>query len=71
MSMARILTVGVAVAQLLATAQIAHGQAYGVELRASLMPASGGMGGTSVARPQDLQSALMNNPATLTFMTNA
>lgn len=30
------------------------------------MPASGGMAGTSIARPQDLQSALNSNPATLT-----
>lgn len=30
------------------------------------MPAAGGMGGVSVARPQDLVSALNGNPATLT-----
>ena len=44
----------------------ADAQSYGVELHNSLMPASGGMAGTSIARPQDLQSAIFANPATLT-----
>jgi long-chain fatty acid transport protein len=44
----------------------AGAQTFGVELRANMMPASGAMGGASIARPQDLQSCLMNNPATLT-----
>ena len=44
----------------------AHAQAFGTELHNTLMPASGGMGGASIARPQDLQSALFGNPATLT-----
>ncbi|MEM1069010.1 MAG: hypothetical protein AAGG48_05475 [Planctomycetota bacterium] len=43
----------------------AHGQAFGVMLQNNLMPASGGMGGVSIARPQDIQSALGGNPATL------
>lgn len=43
-----------------------HAQSYGIELHNSLMPASGGMAGTSIARPQDLQSALNGNPAALT-----
>ena len=42
-----------------------YGQAFGVALQNNLMPASGGMGGTSIARPQDIQSALGGNPATL------
>lgn len=42
-----------------------HAQAFGVMLQGNLMPAAGGMGGTSIARPQDLQSALAINPATL------
>jgi long-chain fatty acid transport protein len=44
----------------------AHAQAFGIELHNTVMPASGGMGGTSIARPQDLQSAIFGNPATLT-----
>ena len=44
----------------------ASAQSFGAELHATMMPASGGMAGVSVARPQDLQSALANNPATLT-----
>ncbi len=47
-----------------ATQQV-HAQAFGVELHNTLMPASGGMAGTSIARPQDVQSAFAN-PATLT-----
>jgi long-chain fatty acid transport protein len=41
-------------------------QSFGTELHNTLMPASGGMAGTSLARPQDLQSAINANPATLT-----
>lgn len=40
-------------------------QPFGVELHAAMMPASGGMGGVSIARPQDVQSTLTGNPATL------
>lgn len=42
------------------------GQSFGVETHNVLMPASGGMAGTSVAQPQDLASAINGNPATLT-----
>lgn len=45
--------------------QRAHGQAFGVMLQNNLMPASGGMGGVSIATPQDVQSSLGGNPATL------
>lgn len=41
-------------------------QTFGIELHNSLMPASGGMAGASIAQPQDLQSAINGNPATLT-----
>lgn len=44
----------------------AYGQSFGIELHNTLMPASGGMGGVSIARPQDLVSALNANPASLT-----
>lgn len=44
----------------------AFGQSFGVELHNTLMPASGGMGGVSIARPQDLTSAINANPAALT-----
>jgi long-chain fatty acid transport protein len=48
------------------TATESRAQSFGVELHNNLMPASGGMAGTSLARPQDLQSAINANPATLT-----
>jgi long-chain fatty acid transport protein len=44
----------------------ALGQVFGVELHNTLMPASGAMGGTSIARPQDFLSGINGNPATLT-----
>lgn len=44
----------------------ANAQSFGPELRNTLMPASGGMAGTSIAMPQDLTSAINANPATLT-----
>jgi long-chain fatty acid transport protein len=47
-------------------APAARAQAIGVELHNTLMPASGGMGGASLARPQDLVSAINGNPATMT-----
>ncbi len=48
------------------TANTARAQSFGVELHNTLMPASGAMGGASIARPQDLQSAINGNPGTLT-----
>ena len=52
---------------LLATSSssVSYGQSFGVELHNTLMPASGGMGGVSIARPQDLTSAMNANPASL------
>jgi long-chain fatty acid transport protein len=44
---------------------VSYGQSFGVELQNTLMPASGGMGGVSIARPQDLTSAMNANPASL------
>lgn len=44
----------------------ASAQSFGIELHNTLMPASGAMGGASIARPQDLQSAINGNPASLT-----
>jgi long-chain fatty acid transport protein len=46
--------------------RMAQAQSFGVELNNTLMPASGGMAGTSIARPQDLTSALNGNPAAIT-----
>lgn len=43
----------------------ARGQSFGVELLNNGMPAAGGMAGASIAAPQDLQSAINGNPATL------
>lgn len=45
--------------------KVAKAQTFGVELQNNLMPASGGMAGTSISRPQDLQSAVNANPSTL------
>ncbi|MCC7338831.1 MAG: hypothetical protein IT422_27370 [Pirellulaceae bacterium] len=49
----------------LTTAEL-HAQSFGIELHNTMMPASGGMAGASLSRPQDLQSAINGNPATLT-----
>jgi long-chain fatty acid transport protein len=46
--------------------ELAYGQTFGVELHNTLMPASGGMGGVSIARPQDLISSMNANPASMT-----
>jgi long-chain fatty acid transport protein len=54
------------VASLGGLTQCAWGQSFGTELHNTLMPASGGMGGVSIARPQDVTSALNGNPASLT-----
>lgn len=51
---------------LLGSASLARAQTIGTELHNMLMPASGGMGGVSIARPQDLTSAINGNPAALT-----
>lgn len=39
---------------------------HGYDLHNTLSPASGGMAGTSLARPQDVTSSVFGNPATLT-----
>lgn len=60
---------GVAILLVLAcslTGRSASAQSFGVDLRNTLMPASGGMAGTSIARPQDMISGINANPATLT-----
>ncbi len=55
-----------AVAMTLMVGTVARGQSFGVELNNTVMPASGGMGGTSIARPQDVMSAISANAASLT-----
>lgn len=45
--------------------RVAQAQTFGIELYNNLMPASEGMAGVSVSRPQDLQSVVNGNPATL------
>ena len=47
----------------------AQAQTFGVEAHNTLMPASGGMAGASIARPQDLTSAINGNPASITQFT--
>ena len=48
-----------------ASAPLVNAQSVGTELHNMLMPASGGMGGVSIAAPQDVTSAINANPATL------
>src|SRR5262245_53177229 len=50
----------------IAAASSVRAQSFGVELNNTLMPASGGMGGASIAMPQDLTSSINANPASLT-----
>jgi len=47
-------------------ARDAQAQLFGVEANNTLMPAAGGMAGTSIAEPQDVTSAINGNPASLT-----
>ena len=51
---------------LLCLKSTSFGQGYGIELHNNAMPASAGMAGTSLSRPQDNLSAINGNPATLT-----
>ena len=46
-----------------------HAGPYGYDLHNTLAPKSGGMAGTSIARPQDTVSAVFGNPAGLTDFT--
>lgn len=48
-----------------ASASDLRAQVFGIELHNNLMPASGGMAGASLSQPQDVQSAINGNPATL------
>jgi long-chain fatty acid transport protein len=48
-----------------AAAAPARAQSYGIELQNAAMPISGAMGGASIARPQDILSAMNENPAAL------
>jgi len=56
----------IAASSMLGLESQSYAQSFGVELHNTLMPASGGMGGVSIARPQDLTSAINGNPASLT-----
>jgi long-chain fatty acid transport protein len=48
------------------TVSVALGQGFGVELHNTMNPVAGGMGGASIARPQENISAINGNPASLT-----
>lgn len=62
----RVAFVGLLLAGLTAgNSRPAGAQGFGIELHNNLMPASGGMAGASLSQPQDLQSAINGNPATL------
>ena len=43
----------------------AYAQTFGLDVHNLINPASGGMAGTSLASPQDVQSAIFGNPSTL------
>lgn len=58
--------VAVLLAVISCCASQAVAQTYGIDFRNTLMPASGGMAGTSVAAPQDMISAVNGNAAALT-----
>ncbi len=58
-------SLAIALAFLAFTNQKAYSQAFGVDLHNMINPASGGMAGTSLARPQDVQSAIFGNPSTM------
>jgi long-chain fatty acid transport protein len=64
--MTRWFLIGMLVCAAFAGTRAAHAQTFGVELHNNLMPAAGGMGGVSIAKPQDLTSGINGNPATLT-----
>lgn len=48
------------------SAVTAQAQPLGVEMQNMMMPIAGGMGGASIARPQELLSAVNGNPAAMT-----
>jgi long-chain fatty acid transport protein len=50
----------------LAAVAPASAQPIGIELQNTMMPASAGMAGASITRPQDLMSAVNGNPASMT-----
>ena len=62
----RVFLVGGLVCAAFGGTRAVQAQTFGVELHNTLMPASGGMGGVSIAQPQDLTSGINGNPATLT-----
>ncbi len=57
--------VTIAAAVVLGAHRVSHGQGYGTDTQNVLTPASGGMAGVSIARPQDVPAAIFGNPATL------
>lgn len=65
-SVGRIAAFGLVVLASLLSPRVASAQVFGVEFHNNMMPAAGGMGGVSIAQPQDLTSSINANPATLT-----
>lgn len=62
----RLPSIGVAVGLWLSCIAAAQAQPIGLELHNTMMPAAGGMGGASIARPQEVLSSINGNPATMT-----
>ena len=65
MRRAVVATLAIALAIFALDTRQSHAQTYGLDVHNLINPASGGMGGTSLARPQDVQSAIFGNPSTL------
>lgn len=65
-SLLKLATSGAALLLASLSADALQAQSFGVESHNTTMPASGGMGGVSISRPQDLVSSINANPATLT-----
>lgn len=62
----RLVCIGLSVVACALSVNTANAQSFGIELLNNVMPASGAMAGASIAKPQDLQSSINGNPATLT-----
>ena len=62
----RLVCIGLSVIAWALSVNTANAQSFGIELLNNVMPASGAMAGASIAKPQDLQSSINGNPATLT-----
>ena len=56
---------GIAWSAVVFSTALVWAQGFGTDTQNVMMPASGGMAGTSLARPQDVPSSIFGNPSTL------